>query len=146
MLRTHVVERIKNTHVIFSKLLFEIRAVYGDNVKQNSVYPDRPQMAGNTVRRMRMRLRAGYKHTFIISDTYCFFHGKYGYANAAQWYVIRTLPIQYFCVLCTPVNVKGDEGMSSVDRCKRAVQRKTTITDLHNTGAPILSMWAGVCV
>jgi len=35
----------------------------------------------------------GYKHTLRLCNTYCFSSGNNGYANAPQYYVIRTLPV-----------------------------------------------------
>jgi hypothetical protein len=43
VLQTKVVEKIK-TGIIFSKLLFEIRAIYNVKKRKETVDPDRPQM------------------------------------------------------------------------------------------------------
>jgi hypothetical protein len=81
MLQTKVAEKIK--HTLYSVNYYSKFASF-IMLKESTVDPDRPQMAVQYGACACMLGNCGYKHTFIISNTYCFFHGKNGYANATQ--------------------------------------------------------------
>ena len=46
----------------------------------------------------------GSRHIFIICNTYSFFCGNSGYANAPKCYVSRTLALLFFYAMLTRVN------------------------------------------
>jgi hypothetical protein len=86
----------RNTHFMFSNILFENLAVY-DIMWKKSVEPKRPQI--KKIRRIRIACSIPKAtNTHSLCNTYCFFHCNNGCTNAPNFYVIRALPV-LFCLI-----------------------------------------------
>jgi hypothetical protein len=70
MFQTKVIEKIKNTHFMFSKLFFEILVVY-EIMWKNNAEPGRQQMTILSMRKACWILKP-IKHTITVCNTYCF--------------------------------------------------------------------------
>jgi hypothetical protein len=94
MFQTNVIKKIK-THIYVLLTLSRKSCSLWDSAEKYGTA--RQATDGNIIRRMRFAYWITKAiDTLRICNSYCFFHDNNGYANAPQYYVMRTLPLLFF--------------------------------------------------